>query len=231
MRVVLLGESGVGKSALVTRLTEDRYSAESDVTVGTSTATWVCEIDAEFGKRQRLHVRIIDVGGSEKTRAAQRQFLKGASAALFVFDLCDRSSFSRISTWIRDIKEVADHPAMVKVLVGNKLDLATQDSLAPVSATIPFKRAVREDEARSFAEQMSMHYIETSALDSQNVRPLFLAVGDKIVDLLGQGVINHAQHDIHGVRYAKVAASGRQVGGNNQHCPQLGFFGQWCDGC
>ena len=153
-KIVLIGDSGVGKSNLLSRFTRNEFNLESKTTIGVEFATRSILADSKLIKAQ-----IWDTAGQERYRAITSAYYRGAVGALLVFDISKSSSFENIEKWLKELKEHAD-PKMVVMLVGNKSDLR-------------HLRAVKTEDATSFAEKNGLAFIETSALDSSNVEVAF----------------------------------------------------------
>eukprot|EP00926_Amoebophrya_sp_RCC4398_P003723 GSA120T00018907001.1 len=220
VRVLVVGEAGVGKSSLVSRLIH-KSAGTQDITIGHQTNVWHFDVDSEFGRKRRIHMVLTDVGGGPSMRALQKELFKGATAVIFAFDLCDRGSFTRLSSWLREIHETCgrQNRMLIQVLVGNKVDLANSDSI--VSHTPG--RQVSESEARDYASAANMKYVETSAYSGANVEPFFREIGREIAQLVSTGEISLDTPDIHGVRLAKIPMAGGAMRPYGQGAPPLAY--------
>lgn len=166
-KIVLIGDSGVGKSNLMNRFTKSEFYSDSKSTIGVEHATKTLLIENKTIKAQ-----IWDTAGQERYRAITSHYYRGAVGALLVYDITDYSSFENVVTWLWELREYADSEIII-VLVGNKSDLG-------------HLRVVEEKEARAFAEKEKLFFIETSALDASNVDEAFktiLAEGSKIMSI------------------------------------------------
>jgi len=152
VKLLLLGDSGVGKSAIVMRFTEDRFNQDLMSTVGLDFKMKTIQI----GERM-VNVQIWDTAGQEKFRTITKKYYRGASGYILVFDVANRNSFEHISTWLEEINDHGDSN-MLKVLVGNKCDLA---------------RSVTTEEAMKLAKKLDLPYFETSAATGTNVNLVF----------------------------------------------------------
>jgi Ras-related protein Rab-11A len=148
--VVLIGDSGVGKSNLLTRFTRDEFNLESKSTIGVEFATRTVQIDSKVIKAQ-----IWDTAGQERYRAITSAYYRGAVGALLVYDISKHSTFENVERWLTELREHADSNIVI-MLVGNKSDLR-------------HLRAVLTDEAKQFAVANNLSFMETSALDASNV--------------------------------------------------------------
>ncbi|KOG99321.1 Rab family GTPase YPT32 [Saccharomyces eubayanus] len=175
-KIVLIGDSGVGKSNLLSRFTTDEFNIESKSTIGVEFATRTIEVE-----NKKIKAQIWDTAGQERYRAITSAYYRGAVGALIVYDISKSSSYENCNHWLTELRENADDNVAVG-LIGNKSDLA-------------HLRAVPTDEARNFAMENQMLFTETSALNSDNVdkafRELIVAIFQMVskhqVDLNGSG--------------------------------------------
>ena len=144
----------MGKSNLLSRFTRNEFSLESKSTIGVEFATRSINVDGKTIKAQ-----IWDTAGQERYRAITSAYYRGAVGALLVYDIAKHVTFENIDRWLRELRDHADHNIVI-MLVGNKSDLR-------------HLRAVPTDDAKGYAEQCSLSFIETSALDSTNVEQAF----------------------------------------------------------
>jgi small GTP-binding protein len=150
LKVVVVGDSGVGKTCFLIRFVRDQFDDECQPTLGVEFLTKIVQTE-----RHRIQLQLWDTAGQELFRSVTRGYYRGSAGALLVFDITSRDSFESVSRWLQDIRDVA-RSDVVTMLIGNKLDLAE-------------KRQVTFEEAHSFAESHSMQYFETSAKTGQNV--------------------------------------------------------------
>jgi len=157
-KVVLIGDSEVGKSNLLLRFTRDEFNLESRSTIGVEFASRSVTLeDNKIAKAQ-----IWDTAGQERYRAITSAYYRGALGALLIFDVTKRTSFESIERWLVELSEHAS-PRIRTLLIGNKNDLE-------------HLRTVSTEEAQNLAESRSMAYIETSALNSTNVEKAFMEI-------------------------------------------------------
>ncbi|KAL9553869.1 Ras-related protein ric2 [Mucor bainieri] len=174
-KLVLIGDSNVGKSNLLSRFTSNEFNLESKSTIGVEFATKNLEIDAHTVKAQ-----IWDTSGQERYRAITGAYYRGAVGALLVYDITRSSSFQNVEHWLKEIRDHAD-PNIVIMLVGNKLDLSESS------------RQVTTEQGGALAEQEGFLFIETSALDATNVDKAFSAVFDAIYSNLPKKQANNQE--------------------------------------
>lgn len=153
-KVVFIGDSGVGKSNILSRYIRDEFSIETKSTVGVEFGSKKLKINGTNVKAQ-----IWDTAGQERYKSITNAYYKGAKGALVVFDISRKESFTSIDRWIGELKSNADSEVSI-VLIGNKSDLEGQ-------------RQVTQEEAKLKAEHYNLVYVETSALQSINIEKAF----------------------------------------------------------
>ncbi|EPZ34091.1 secretion-related small GTPase [Rozella allomycis CSF55] len=163
-KVVLIGDSGVGKSNLLSRFTKNEFNLESKSTIGVEFATRSIQIDGKTIKTQ-----IWDTAGQERFRAITSAYYRGAVGAFLVYDIAKQVTFESISRWLKELRDHADSNIVI-MMVGNKSDLR-------------HLRAVSTDEAKSFAAENGLLFIETSALDASNVDLAFQQILSEILKI------------------------------------------------
>ncbi|XP_059424471.1 ras-related protein Rab-25-like [Carassius carassius] len=156
-KVVLIGESGVGKSNLLSRFTKNEFNHDSRTTIGVEFSTRTVQLNGLTIKAQ-----IWDTAGLERYRAITSAYYRGAVGALLVYDISKHLTYESAERWLKELYDHAD-PHMVVMLVGNKTDLAAV-------------RSVPTEDAKDFAEKNGLLFMETSALGSVNVEAAFNTV-------------------------------------------------------
>ncbi|KAK8647853.1 hypothetical protein V6N13_121577 [Hibiscus sabdariffa] len=156
-KVVLIGDSGVGKSNLLSRFTRNEFSLESKSTIGVEFATRSIRVEDKIVKAQ-----IWDTAGQERYRAITSAYYRGALGALLVYDVTRRVTFENVQRWLKELRDHSDS-SIVIMLLGNKADLR-------------HLFAVSTDDAKDFAERENTFFMETSALESMNVEDAFTEV-------------------------------------------------------
>ena len=160
-KIILAGDSGVGKSNLFSRFHKNEFSLESATTLGVEFATKTMIIEDATLKAQ-----IWDTCGQEQFRALTKTYYKKAAGAIIVYDITKKNSFDSVERWYQDIKENAGEDIVI-LLVGNKADLR-------------HIRQVETSVAATYAKSKDMAFIETSALDSTNVENAFQTIVKQI---------------------------------------------------
>ncbi|RVX66454.1 hypothetical protein B0A52_09684 [Exophiala mesophila] len=193
-KLVCIGDSGTGKSSLTVRLCEGRFSATHDVTIGVEFGSRIVPVgppaNASLGigapsgiashtdpsQQKKMKLSLWDTAGQETYKSITRSYFRGASGALLVFDITRRSSFESVTSWLNDLRQIAEE-GIVVILVGNKSDLANQS----VDIEGKTKRAVTREEAEDWCRRENVvKYVETSAKNGEGVERAFLEVAERI---------------------------------------------------
>jgi len=153
-KVLLIGDSGTGKSCLLIRFAEDIFSDNYISTIGVDFKIKTITVEGKTVKMQ-----VWDTAGQERFRTITASYYRGSNGIIIVYDVTDRESFDHVSYWMKEIDRLAS-PDVCRLLVGNKSDLSE-------------KRIVSTEEGQALANQHGVPFIETSAKDNQNVENLF----------------------------------------------------------
>ena len=154
LKVVVVGDSGVGKTNLIKRFVTNTFSANSKATVGVEFISKSYRINDQVFK-----IEIWDTAGQERYKSITAAYYKGAKGALIVYDTTQKTSFENIDKWMSEIKEKSSKD-MKLMIIGNKIDLKDE-------------RQVETDEALAKAQTLEAPIMETSALDATNVKEAF----------------------------------------------------------
>jgi small GTP-binding protein len=121
-KILLLGDSTVGKTAFILRFCEDKFDEDSLTTIGLDQKN-------KYVKRgdKKIELHIWDTAGQERFRAIAKNLYKGADGILLMYDMSNLNSFNHIKEWINSIKESVDISKIALIIVGNKCDLTTQE--------------------------------------------------------------------------------------------------------
>ncbi|KAJ8761930.1 hypothetical protein K2173_006532 [Erythroxylum novogranatense] len=174
-KVVLIGDSGVGKSNLLSRFTRNEFSLESKSTIGVEFATRSLNVDGKVIKAQ-----IWDTAGQERYRAITSAYYRGAVGALLVYDVTRHSTFENVERWLKELRDHTD-PNIVVMLVGNKSDLR-------------HLVAVSTEDGKSFSEREALYFMETSALEATNVDNAFSEVLTQIYKIVSKKAMEMGQN-------------------------------------
>ncbi|KAK7846982.1 ras-related protein raba4c [Quercus suber] len=176
-KVVLIGDSAVGKSQLLARFARNEFSLDSKATIGVEFQTRTLLIDHKTVKAQ-----IWDTAGQERYRAVTSAYYRGAVGAMLVYDISKRQSFDHVAKWLEELRGHADKNIVI-ILVGNKSDLGSL-------------RAVPVEDAKEFAERENLFFMETSALEATNVESAFLTILTEIYRIISKkALIANDEHE------------------------------------
>eukprot|EP00753_Platysulcus_tardus_P020395 PLAT8021.1.p1 GENE.PLAT8021.1~~PLAT8021.1.p1 ORF type:complete len:202 (+),score=82.53 PLAT8021.1:101-706(+) len=174
-KLVLLGDTAVGKSCLVVRFVKDEFFEFQEPTIGAAFLTQTVSLDDTTVKFE-----IWDTAGQERYRSLAPMYYRGAAAAIVVYDITSKDSFNGAKSWVKELQRRGD-PNVVIALAGNKADLAT-------------RRKVDAEEAIEYAEDTGIIHMETSAKTAMNVKELFVAIAAKLPK--NQAVPDHDEFPI-----------------------------------
>merc|ERR1712032_269688 len=162
-KMLLIGNSGVGKSSILHRFTEDAWEDKFIATIGVDFKMKTLDIDNKSTKLQ-----IWDTAGQERFKNMTASYYRGASGIMVVYDITDPESFNNINSWLIEIEKNANKN-VYKFLVGNKCDLEE-------------KRQVTIEQAKEFADTYGMKLLETSAKNNTNVTEAFNIMAKEIIE-------------------------------------------------
>jgi len=168
-KLLLIGDSGVGKSCLLLRFADDTYTESYISTIGVDFKIRTIELDGKTIKLQ-----IWDTAGQERFRTITSSYYRGAHGIIVVYDVTDAESFNNVKQWLHEIDRYACD-SVNKLLVGNKCDLSA-------------KKVVEYAAAKEFAEQLGIPFLETSAKNATNVEQAFLTMAAEIKSRMGPAV-------------------------------------------
>jgi small GTP-binding protein len=162
LKIILIGESGVGKTNLLSRFIHNQFFADSKSTIGVEFSTMRMSIEGK-----KVHAQIWDTAGQERYRAITSAYYRGAVGAMLVYDLISALSFQALERWLAELRTT--DPKIVVMLVGNKCDLSDL-------------RVISMEEGMIFAESQNLLFIETSAKEATNVGESFTKLLAAIVN-------------------------------------------------
>ena len=148
-KIILVGDSTVGKTNLLTQYVDGKFTEDIISTVGIEFKIKIIQL--KNGSKFRL--QIWDTSGQEKFMSLTKNYFRGCNVAIFVFDVTNKNSFANIPTWLNSYKEVNSENSKT-VLIGNKIDLG--------------KREVSREEAENFAKEKHLQYFEISVKENKD---------------------------------------------------------------
>jgi len=161
VKVVLLGQTCVGKSSLVLRFVQDKFFLNTEGTIGAAFLTKTITLEDDVG----VKFEIWDTAGQERYHSLAPMYYRGAQAAIVVYDITSRESFEKSKIWVKELHDKSS-PDQIIALVGNKIDLSN--------------RSVDKEEAEKFAMEQNLMPFETSAKDGTNVTKVFEELAKKL---------------------------------------------------
>ncbi|KAG9137764.1 hypothetical protein Leryth_019409 [Lithospermum erythrorhizon] len=226
-KIVLIGDSAVGKSQILARFARNEFSLEAKATIGVEFQTKTLVIDQKTVKAQ-----IWDTAGQERHeqcniitlprcltnqevhingryRAVTSAYYRGAVGAMLVYDLTKRQSFDHMARWLEELRGHADKNIVI-MLIGNKCDLGSL-------------RAVPIEDAQEFAERENLYFMETSALESTNVEDAFMTVLKEIYKIISKKTLNAGEISYGAspsLKGTNIVVPGNSDGGKKGGCCQ-----------
>ncbi|OMJ79838.1 hypothetical protein SteCoe_20034 [Stentor coeruleus] len=160
-KLLLIGDSGVGKSSLLLRFADNTYTESFIATIGVDFKIKTIDVESKVIKLQ-----IWDTAGQEKFRTITSSYYRGAHGVIVVYDVTNRETFNNVKNWMGEISRYASENVN-RLLIGNKCDCDT-------------KRAVSTEEGKEFADSLGIPFMETSAKTSSNVEQSFFRMASEI---------------------------------------------------
>ncbi|KAK5575985.1 hypothetical protein ACTFIZ_004441 [Dictyostelium cf. discoideum] len=161
LKILVIGDSGVGKSCMLLRFADNRFTDSYISTIGVDFCIRTIELD---GKKIKL--QIWDTAGQERFKTITTSYYRGAHGLIIVYDITSMDSFNSIKRWLIDVDRFAS-PSVLKLIVGNKCDLSS-------------KRAVDFKIAKKFADELNIPIMETSAKESTAIDEAFIKLASDI---------------------------------------------------
>ncbi|KAH0789637.1 small GTP-binding protein [Histomonas meleagridis] len=167
VKVVLLGQSAVGKTCIVSYLINGKYDDSASPTLGASYASKTLDVDGK-----KVSLQIWDTAGQERFRVLAPMYYRGAQAAILCYSIIDESTFTEIDYWSSNLKENAG-PDVELFLVGNKCDLEKD-------------RIISEEQGNAKASSIGAQFFETSALTGSGIEDLFTTISKKCLENMNE---------------------------------------------
>ena len=167
-KVLLIGDSSVGKTSVLLRYVDDTFCSEFQTTIGVDFKISTFQLNGKVVKLQ-----LWDTAGQDRFKTIVASYYRGAHGILLVFDLTSQTSFQNITRWYEESQNYLQK-SVPKLLIGNKSDLTSQ-------------RVVKTEDAKALADRLGVEYIETSAKNSNNVKLAFESLSRSILNNTASG--------------------------------------------
>ena len=162
LKILIIGESRVGKTCLLLRFTDDIFTDHHVSTIGIDFKTKNLIID-----NKQIKMQLWDTAGQERFKTLTKNFYKSADGIVLVYDITDENSFKNVRVWMKQIDDYGNNKTS-KILVGNKCDWEEN-------------RKVSTEEGQNLAKELSLNFFESSAKDNLNVQEIFITIAKKIL--------------------------------------------------
>ena len=162
LKIMVLGESMVGKTSLITRYTNDKFGGR-----------YLCTVGIDFQKKKiekngkRVLLQIWDTAGQERFRNVTKNYFQASQGFVLAYDINNKESFEKVQYWVEEIKSNAEEKIKC-ILIGTKCDLD--------------KREVSEEEGQNLGQKYSYKFLETSAKENININETFETLVSEIMD-------------------------------------------------
>ena len=163
LKLLVVGDSSVGKTNFVMRLINNEFSKNYMTTSGIDLKTTDIEI-----KNKKIHIQLWDTAGQEKYKAITKNLFLKVMGALIIYDITNEASYNNLKSWVKLIKEECGKH-MRLIILGNKSDLNDQ-------------RKISKDEAINYAKEQNIEYIETSSKTGENVKKAVTMICENILE-------------------------------------------------
>ena len=192
-KIILIGDSSVGKTNLLTRFVKNEFNSNSKPTIGVDFFSKTLQVDKKWIKAQ-----IWDTAGQERYKAFSSAYYNGSHGAIIAYDITNSETFDNVKTWINELKNHLDFSKLVVMIVGNKTDLENM-------------RQVTEEQGRSLAQEYDFFFMETSAMknSANEVTKAFTVI---IEEILNRNPNTKDKKDVK-VQQTKVDVNEKKEGG------------------
>ncbi|CAM9652431.1 unnamed protein product [Heterosigma akashiwo] len=167
-KLVLIGDSGVGKSCLLLRFADDAFTESYISTIGVDFRFKTVKID-----KKTVKLQIWDTAGQERFRTITSAYYRGADGIIMVYDVMNKESFEHVSAWLSEVNRYANE-GTCKLLVGNKSDRAEE---------APDARQVAAEEAKKYADDLGIPFMKPAQKSASNVEEAFLTMASQLIQL------------------------------------------------
>mmetsp|Transcript_15557 Transcript_15557/g.32911 ORF Transcript_15557/g.32911 Transcript_15557/m.32911 type:complete len:214 (-) Transcript_15557:274-915(-) len=191
-KLVLIGDSGVGKSCLLLRFADDAFTESYISTIGVDFRFRTVKMD-----KKTVKLQIWDTAGQERFRTITSAYYRGADGIIMVYDTTSSDSFDHVNDWLKEVNRYASE-GTCKLLVGNKCD-RTAD------------RAVTTEQAKEFADDLGVAFLETSAKTAKNVEEAFLTMAGELIKQREAKVAANGGKEAKGSGKVSLTSGGQKV--------------------
>ena len=160
-KIIIIGDASTGKTNILSKYLNNKFEKDSKATIGVEFGNKIFEI-----KNSRVNCQIWDTAGQERYKSMTKAFYKGALGALIVYDISKKDTFENVENWITDLKKSSDKKVSI-ILIGNKNDLEES-------------RQVKKEEGEMKAKEHGIAFLETSALNGNNIEIAFKTLVDEV---------------------------------------------------
>lgn len=215
-RLILIGDSTVGKSSLLRYFTDGKFAELCDPTVGVDFFARLVEVKPGI----RVKLQLWDTAGQERFRSITRSYYRHSVGVIVVYDITNRTSFEHAADWLQEARLHIDPFRAVYIIVGHKTDLDAE-------------REISFREGKQLAKSHGLHFLETSAKTGQNVEETFAVVAKEIYDLIEEGELGPEEgwdgiKDGFGKRKTVVGSKSGKSGGPDEAGGGTSSYGGGC---
>lgn len=197
-KLVLIGDSGVGKSCLLLRFADDAFTESYISTIGVDFRFRTVKVE-----KKTVKLQIWDTAGQERFRTITSAYYRGADGIIMVYDVTNQESFDHVNDWLSEVNRYASE-GTCKLLVGNKSDKGD--------------KVVSTDKAKSFADSLGIQFLETSAKNASNVEEAFLTMTAELIKMRETKGNNAGGATNADTVKVKAAKGGAPAGGSSGGC-------------
>jgi len=174
-KLLIIGDSGVGKSSLLLRFADNTFSGSYITTIGVDFKIRTIDVNGE-----QVKLQIWDTAGQERFRTITSTYYRGTHGVIVVYDVQSAESFVNVKRWLHEIEQNCD--SVNRILVGNKDDS-------------PDKKVVETTDAQNFADQIKVTLFETSAKDNKNVEEMFAEITQQVLSTKKSSLAEQPTHN------------------------------------
>ena len=197
IKLLLVGDSNVGKTSLLLKYTDDNYPLEHIATVGIEYRIKMFDY-----KNFKIKIQIWDTAGQERFHSITNNFFRNSNGILFVYDITKHESFEGVINWVKEAEDIGDD--YQKILIGNKCDLDSE-------------REVKEEEVEKFSNEKNIRYFETSAKNGTNLDEALSAIVELILkDKSDQDIIKEFGEKVSCLSVSTTKKKGRNIKNKNK---------------